>query len=111
MPASQPAFSVGRRIAAAPVIALVPRCRVDHAGDVSAGTEHEALRPDEQAGRQLGRLSGSDMTLARGQQIGQHVELAQIDAHAAHGELDRNAQAVINALRPNMWQRDTESSQ
>ena len=51
------------------------------------------------------------MILARGQQIGRHVELAQIDVQAAHGELARNAQAVINALRPNMWQRDTESSQ
>jgi len=93
--AGQPLIGLVAVALAGPVAALVFRSRVDHPGDMTAGTHGEAGLAAKQAARQVRGLPRHDVILARGIQKGRHGDSAEVRLDAAHGELARHAQAVL----------------
>src|ERR1700742_2911741 len=61
----QPLHWLTREIVMGPVAALVFRRRIDDAGDVAAGCQHEARVLADQSFREIGALPRHDMVLAR----------------------------------------------
>src|SRR5947208_10226558 len=57
----QPALRIGPGGVTDPVVPLVLRGGIDHAGDMSAGAEHERRVAGEKLGRSVGRLPGDDV--------------------------------------------------
>ena len=69
--------------------------RVHHAGDVSAGGQHEPLGAAQQRRAAVGAGPGRDMVLPRGQEVGRHVDPPEVDGVAQQGQAAGFAQQVL----------------
>ena len=87
--AFQPLVHVGWQLAvfAQPVVALVGLGRVDHAGDVAGSAHHETPLAGQRLRAGVSAADGHDVVFARAIHVKRHVQLAQVDFFAAHGEL------------------------
>ena len=89
-PSSHCFGSSGSSLVADPVAALLLGRRVDHAGDVAGGAQHEARScPAARSRAAVGALPRHDVVLARGVDVGRHVDRAEVDLLAADRQLAR----------------------
>src|SRR6185312_14443071 len=75
----EPTLRIGRTLVVRPIAVFVARRRVDDAGDVAGGPEYEAHRALIELGGRIGGGPGRDVILARGDDVGWRLDLAQID--------------------------------
>src|SRR6185312_11536488 len=78
----EPIRRVAVQIVMGPIAALVAGRRIDHTGNVTAGSEHEARVLSDQPLRAIGALPRHYVILARRQQIERYLGLRKVDALA-----------------------------
>src|SRR5262249_11514873 len=71
------------RLWAGPVLILLLGWRIDYAGDVAGGREHETHRSAEEPRANQHRLGGRNVVLAGGEIVDRHLDPLEVDRLAS----------------------------
>src|SRR5471032_1381710 len=92
----KPGFRVDAQFTIGPEAALVLRCGVDHARNMTARAKHELSLPAaDQLRRAIRAFPRHDVVLQRGEHIARHVDAPQVHWRATYREMRRLAQVVL----------------